>query len=222
MVYILSAPSSLIFFLTCSIVAVVDGHCSSPKPINSGISQDSVLSPTLFLLYINDLNLTQCLIQSYADDSTLHFSMSFCRHPNQKQVNDSLGDITERLTSDLSLISDWGKENLVLFIASKTQFLHLSTRQNLPDNYPFYFDDTYLFPSSTLYILRLSFTKTFINSPPLTSCRNVASLAIFHCYFHANCPSELANCMLSPLPWPCFTRFSTHSSLFCPPPLCKS
>ena len=36
------------------IAAVVDGHCSSPKTINSGIPQDSVLSPTLFLLFIND------------------------------------------------------------------------------------------------------------------------------------------------------------------------
>ena len=48
----------------------------------------------------------------------------------------------------------------MLFNASKTQFLHLSTRQNLPDNYPFYFDDTHLSLSSTLNILGLSFTKT--------------------------------------------------------------
>ena len=44
-----------------------------------------------------------------------------------------------------------------------------------------------------------------INSPPLTDCldylrhrHNVASLSIFYRYFHADCSSELANCMPPP------------------------
>ncbi len=64
-----------------SISAVVDGHCSSLKPINNGVPPGSVLSPTLFLLFINDLSVTICPIHSYADDSTLHFSTSFVRRP---------------------------------------------------------------------------------------------------------------------------------------------
>ena len=118
------------------------------------------LSPTLFILFINDLfNLTQCSIHSYADDSILHFSTSFPRQQSQQELHDSRRDATERLTSDLSIISEWGRANLVLFNASKTQFLHLSTRHNLPDNYPLFFNDTQLSPSSTLNILGLSFTK---------------------------------------------------------------
>ncbi len=58
-----------------SIAAVVDGHCSTSKPINSGVPQGSVLSPTLFLLFMNYLlSLTNCPIHSYADDTSLHYS----------------------------------------------------------------------------------------------------------------------------------------------------
>ena len=63
------------------------------------------------------------------------------------------------LTSNLSLVSDWGRANLVLFNASKTQCLQLSTRLNLPDNYPLFFNYTQLSLSSTLNTLGLYFTK---------------------------------------------------------------
>ncbi|MPC31099.1 hypothetical protein E2C01_024378 [Portunus trituberculatus] len=66
-------------------------------------------------------------------------------------------DETERLNSDLSKIFDRDKENLVVFNASKTQFLHLSTQHNLLDNYPLFFNDTQLSPSSTLNILGVSY-----------------------------------------------------------------
>ena len=56
----------------------------------------------------------------------------------------------------------------------------------------------------------------FINSPSLTDCidtyshwRNVASLSLFYRHFHADCSSELANCMPPPIPQSCCTRLST-------------
>ncbi len=60
------------FLSGCSVAAVVDGHCSTPKPINSGVPQGSVLSRTLFQLFINVLlSSTNCPIHGYADDTTL-------------------------------------------------------------------------------------------------------------------------------------------------------
>ncbi len=82
-----------------SIAAVVDGHYSTSKPINSGVPQE----PTLFLLFINDLSLTNWPIHSYADDTTLHYSTSFDRHPNLQELQISRNDAAERLTSDLSI-----------------------------------------------------------------------------------------------------------------------
>ncbi len=61
--------------------AVVDGRSSSNKPINSGVPKGSVQSPTLYLLFINDLSITNCPIHSYANDSTLHFSIPSTEDP---------------------------------------------------------------------------------------------------------------------------------------------
>ena len=71
-------PSLCIFILSFlsggSIAAVVDGHYSSSKPINSGVPQGSVRSPTLSMLFITDpLSQTMCPIHSYTDESTLLF-----------------------------------------------------------------------------------------------------------------------------------------------------
>ncbi len=80
-----------------SIGAIVDGHCSTSTPINSGVPQGSVQSLTLFLLFINDLlSLTNCPIHSYADDTTLHYSRSFDRHPNPQELQISRNDAAER------------------------------------------------------------------------------------------------------------------------------
>ena len=159
-----------------SIAAVVDGHRSLPLPINSGVPQGSVLSPTLFLLFINDLlNCTSSPIHSYADDSTLHYSFSFKRPPSQQALQNAREEALARLNSDLSKISDWGKENLVVFNASKTQFLHLSTRHNLPHDYPIFFNDTQLNPSSSLDILGISISSDFSWKNHLTSLAKTAS-----------------------------------------------
>ncbi len=103
---------SLCTFISCflsdrSISVVMNGHCSTPITINSGVPQGSSLSPTLFLLFINDLlSCTQSNLHIYTDDSTLHYSTSFIHRPTQQELNHSRLEAARRITYDLINISD--------------------------------------------------------------------------------------------------------------------
>ena len=53
---------------------VLDGNSSQKYPVNAGIPQNSILRPTLFLLYIDDLpDDVICNIAIYVDDTTFYF-----------------------------------------------------------------------------------------------------------------------------------------------------
>ena len=52
---------------------VLNGTSSHEYPVNAGILQGSILGPTLFLVYINDLSDDViCDIAIYADDTALY------------------------------------------------------------------------------------------------------------------------------------------------------
>src|ERR1700755_574222 len=61
----------------------------------------------------------------------------------------------KQMSTDLSRISNRVRENIVVFNASKTQFLHTSTRHN----YDIFFENTQLKPLSVLNILDVSFSR---------------------------------------------------------------
>ena len=72
--------SGQLFALICSFLSdrqlpvVLNGKSSQEYPDMAGVPQGSILGPTFFLLYINDLpDDVICDIAIYADDITLYF-----------------------------------------------------------------------------------------------------------------------------------------------------
>ena len=50
----------------------LDGKSLQEYPVNAEVPQGFILEPTLFLLYVNDLDDIICNITIYADDATLY------------------------------------------------------------------------------------------------------------------------------------------------------
>ena len=104
---------------------VLNGISSQEYPVKAGVPQGSILGPTLFLLYINDLpNDVSCDIAIYADDSTLY---SKCDQASDlwQQL-----ELASELESDLRDTVDWVKKWLVDFNAGKTQRVSFDQSNN--------------------------------------------------------------------------------------------
>ena len=94
-------------------------------PVNAGVRQGSVLGPSLFLLYNNDLpDNVICNIAICADDTTL-----YSRCDQASDLSQQL-ELASELESDLQDTVDWGKKWLVDFNAGKIQLVSFDQSNN--------------------------------------------------------------------------------------------
>lgn len=99
----------------------VDQHTSKYIDVHYGVPQGSVLGPTLFLVYINDLctiDLLNAKVFTYADDTAIVFN-----GPNWSNVKLCA-------ESGMVLVAKWLKNNLLTLNTSKTNYICFSIKNN--------------------------------------------------------------------------------------------
>lgn len=97
---------------------------SDENPINFGVPQGSILGPTLFLCYINDLfhlNIASCKIISYADDTTLTF------------YGDTWEDTFDAAQEGFNLVNRWLAQNTLTLNAAKTKYVTFLIKNVAPE-----------------------------------------------------------------------------------------
>ena len=112
------------FLLDRKHVVRIGKSVSHYRTLNIGLPQGSLISPILFLLFINDLpSISKSFFPIlFADDTTICFS------------GPSLPELIEICNSDLRKFSTWANSNKLSINVDKTNFLFITNRSfsNIP------------------------------------------------------------------------------------------
>ena len=99
---------------------VVKGEKSDFQEVLAGVPQGSVLGPTLFLVFINDIvENIMSVVRLFADDTSLSSSL------------DNAITRAETLNRDLVTIENWAKRWKMNFNVDKTEVVHFGKETNL-------------------------------------------------------------------------------------------
>ena len=165
-----------IFLSDRSIAIRVDGYLSNPHSTNSGVPQGSIISPVLFILFINDLpSSTSSSTFSFADDTYL--SSSFSSNPQHlaySNISPHRNTSASLLTNDLTNVEKWGNDNLVKFNQEYTTHFVIS-RKHHQDFPPVFMYDHKLDISSSITQLGLSISSNLTWKPHINSIAKHAS-----------------------------------------------
>ena len=158
-----------------SLKVVLDGQSSPLYNINAGVPQGSVLGPTLFLVFINDLpDEVLSRIGIYADDTTLYSSLG------KAEVFERVESAAE-LEFDLQSIVEWGNRWLVSFNATKTKLLSFNRHRD-PLLVPVKMSGTELPEETSFRLLGLTFTQSMDWKPYIQSIAKAASRKVGSLY----------------------------------------
>ena len=109
----------------------INGICSDKRLKTCGVPQGSVLGPTLFLLYINDIcNVSKIFnIILFADDTNLfHTGLD-------------IKTMCQTISYELSEINKWFQANKLSLNVLKTNYIIFGNRRKLNENYNICIDD---------------------------------------------------------------------------------
>jgi hypothetical protein len=126
----------------------VNGSKSKWSPVLSGVPQGSVLGPTLFLIYINDIATdVKSTLRLFADDSILY-----------REINDPNGSDQAILQEDLNKVFKWADKWQMSFNASKCQALRI-TNKTKPMEHTYIVDGQHIDQTSNHKYLGVTITK---------------------------------------------------------------
>ena len=129
----------------------IESVLSQPKIISCGVPQGSILGPTLFLIYINDLCnvLTTLTPILYADDTSLFVESR------------DLNSLTSSINIDLKNLFNWCLHNKLTINLKKTAYIILKNPQN---KYQFANNSIFIDKTAIDQVFTIKFLGVFIDT----------------------------------------------------------